>query len=233
VPSWFANAYTNGQRLAAGFGGYFSIVPAGPASMGPSLFAFAPPNIASQPTTSTLASTALVGYPYSAPPYGQPDRCHRDTDYVNQFDGWNPRNGVGYWDWTDLLWQGAVWIDSPTKHGVLFFPTLGNGSTYYLTSTLHAERASHALFIYDPTALAVVAQGRKQPYEIQPSQESLIQYPGLQYPLAGWADEPAQMVTGVTYDSTTKRLYIAVRFAWNTGGIPGQGTVVYAYKVNA
>src|SRR5262249_16193993 len=196
------------------------------------LFAFAPPNITSQPSRSALPSTALVGYPFSATPYGSPDRCHRDTDYVNQFDGWNPRGGVGYWDWTDWLWQGGVWVDLPTKHGVVFLPTLGNGNTYYANSTLHAERASHACFIYDPTSVAVVALGKKQPYEIQPSQRALVQYPGLTYPLPGWSDEPANMVIGTTYDPTAQMIYVAVRFVWSTGDVPAKGTVVYAYHVN-
>ena len=42
IPTWFADQYIGGQRLAAGVGGYQSIVGNGPASMGPALTAFDP-----------------------------------------------------------------------------------------------------------------------------------------------------------------------------------------------
>ncbi len=236
IPEWFAKRYTNNRRLGAGFGGYWSIVATGPASMGPALCAFAPPNPTTNPTKSTISSTPLVGYPFGGRPYSRPDRCHRDTDYFTQFDGWNPRNGIGYWNWCDWLWQGGVWIDSPTKHGLIFFPTLGNGRTFYQKSTLNAERASHWWFIYDPTSLALVARGSKKPDEIQPSERWEIKYPGaFTYPLPKWSDEPGYMVTGTTYDPASQRMYIAVRFAYGPEVNvirPQNGTVVFAYQLN-
>lgn len=226
IPSWFASAYTGGKRLGVGFGGYWSIVATGPASMGPALGAIDP---ASGSPMSTLANVPLMNYPYGATPYSLPDRMHRaDLDYINNFDGWNPKNGVGYYDWTDFIWQGGTWVDTPTKSGLLIFTVNGNGNTFYQTSTLHAERCSHWINEYDPADLALVAQGTKQPSEIQPAAQWAIQFPGLTYPLAGWADEPANMITGTAFDSTTNRLYVAVRFAG-----PNGATAVYVYQVQA
>lgn len=223
IPAWFATAYTGGKRLGVGFGGYWSIVATGPASMGPALGAIDP---ASGSPSSTLPNVPLVNYPYNVTPYTSPDRMHRaDVDYVNNFDNWNPKNGVGYYDWTDYIWQGGAWVDTPTKSGLLVFTVNGNGNTFYQTSTLHAERASHWINEYDPAQLALVAQGTKQPYEIQPSAQWAIQFPGLTYPLGGWADEPGNMITGTAFDAITKRLYVAVRFAG-----PNGATAVYVYQ---
>lgn len=103
VPRWFSDAHCPGQRLAAGFGGYFSIVAVGSVSMGPALAAFDPRALGSTApgTAGSVAARPLVGYPFNGQPYTAPDRCHRDVDYTNEFDGWNPRSGVGYWSWTD------------------------------------------------------------------------------------------------------------------------------------
>lgn len=231
IPPWFAEQYCAGQRLGAGFGGYFSIVATGPAHMGPALCAFAPPTT-HNPPLSTLPHTALVGYPFNPTAYTPPDRCHRDTDYHTEFDAWQPRNGIGYWSWTDYLWQGAVWIDLPTQHGLVYFPTLGNGRTWYETSTLHAERATHWWYVYDPLDLAAVAQGRAEQWFIQPRTTWPVRYGGLQYPLDGWADEPFHMITGATFDPTTRRLFVAVRFGWTTG--PSEwGHTIHVYRVSA
>jgi hypothetical protein len=234
IPEWFAEQYTEGRRLAAGFGGYQSIVQTGPASMGPALFAFAPPT--NQRLQSMLPSTPLVAYPFNGRPYTNPDRVHRDPDYRTEFDGWNPRDGVGYNAWVDTIWQGGVWIDLADKHGVIFCLIEGNGRLWYEKSTGHAERGSHWWYIYDPMSLAAVARGKKRTYEIQPSQRWRVEYPSaaFSYPLPTWQDEPTFLVTGSVYDARTRELFVAVRFAYGGPGLrPGNGHVVYAYKVDA
>ena len=234
IPVDFANQYCGGKRLGAGFGGYYSIVGVGPAHLGPALCAFAPPSLSANPDLSSLPFNNLVGYPFNSTPYTAPDRAHRDTDYTNEFDNWNPRNGVGYFSWTDYIWQGGVWVDTTNKHGLIYFPTLGNGRTWYETSTLHATRASHWWFVYDPADLAQVAQNQKQQWQIQPRNTWAVNHPGLPNPLPGWANEPSNMITGATFDDVTNTLYVAVRFAWHTPGNPNQGGhTIYAYKVNS
>jgi len=220
-----AAARLGGRRLAAGFGGYFSIAATGPASMGPALSAFAPGDLTADRTP--VAGTTLLGYPFTSRPYGPPGRARRDPDYRTEFDGWRPRGGTGYFTWTDTIWQGGVWIETPRVHGVLFLPTLGNGRVWYEASTLRAERASHAWMVYDPADLLAVAGGRRRQWAIQPRRAWRVRYPGLPDPLPGWADEPRNMVTGAVWDPVDRRLYVAVRFAWLQGGAPGHTVHVY------
>jgi hypothetical protein len=228
IPDWFATQFTKGQRLAAGFGGYWSIVATGPAHMGPALCSFDPPAPDST-KGGALPFTNLVGYPFNPHPYTEPDRCHRDTDYHTEFDGWNPKDGVGYWSWSDWIWQGAAWIDLPDKHGVVFTPTLGRGRTWYQDSTLHAERSVHAFYVYDPAQLAAVARGKTKQWEVQPAASWDVHFENLTYPLPGWKDEPNRMITGVTFDQAHRILYVAVRFAFGVGAEAQH--LVYAYRI--
>jgi hypothetical protein len=228
IPKWFADAYTNKRRLGAGFGGYFSIANTGPVSMGPALTAFDPAEMNSVPSRSAIANTPIIGYPFNGSAYSSPDRCHRDVDVINEYDGWDPRNGVGYWTWSDMVYQGGVWIDTPKKSGLLFCPVLGNGRVYYYNSNINSDRSSHAWFMYDPVELSQVATGRKQQWEVQP-RNWLVQYPGMTYPLGGFTGGSPFMVMGVTWDATTQILYVGVKAA--LGRYAGSPTVVYAYKV--
>jgi len=234
IPDWFAQTFTDGRRLASGFGGYQSIVATGPASMGPALFAFAPPT--NQPVHSMLPSTPLLAYPYNSRAYTNPDRVHRDPDYRTEFDGWNPKDGVGYNTWVDGLHQGGVWIDLPDRHGVIFCLVEGNGRVWYERSTTHSERGSHWWYIYDPMSLAAVARGGKETYEIQPNERVPVKYPSatFSYPLPPWQDEAAYLITGTAYDALTGQLFVAIRFAYGSPGVqPENGHVVYAFQVNA
>ncbi len=234
IPQWFADAYTNGKRLGIGCGGYFSIIATGGVSMGPALAAIAPPNA---PDRSSIAFTPLVGYPFSAGAYSTPERAHRDTNYnadPSEADwlGWSPKNGIGYFTSGDYLGQAAVWIDTPEKSALLYFPILSNGRVWYETSTIHGDATSHWWLMYDPADLAKVAQGQKQQWEIQPAAEWQVQYPGLPYPGPGWKDEPDFMIRGVTYDSTTRRVYIAVAHADTDHGKYAL-TKIYVYEVQS
>jgi hypothetical protein len=229
IPQWFAGQYCDGRRLGAGFGGYWSIVATGPAHMGPALCAFAPPDPGTNRARSSVDFTTLVGYPFNAKPYTTPDRCHRDTDYHTEFDGWNPKDGVGYWSWTDMIWQGAVWIDRPTRHGVLFMPTLGRGRTWYANATLNAEHCVHAWYVYDPAQLADVARGKKKQWQVQPARTWDVQFENITYPMPGWRDEPGRMITGAAFDPSSGTLYTAVRFAFGAGQAAQH--LVYAFRV--
>ncbi len=231
IPEWFANQYCQGRRLGAGFGGYFSIAALGPVSAGPALCAFSPGELRGTNHGSSVPVTDLVSYPFHANAYQPPDRAHRDTDYRTEFDDWNPRNGIGYWSWTDSLWQAGVWVDTPAVHGLLFLPTLGNGRTWYETSTLNAERASHWWYVYDPADLARVARGLIKPWQVQAARSWKHEYAGLTYPLPGWANEPANMIVGSCWDAKFNRVYIAVRLAWRGDTQSDVATVVYVYQI--
>ena len=229
IPDWFGSAYLAGKRLGVGCGGYFSILTTGPVSMGPALTAINPPG----QSGGSVSYTNLVGYPAgSGYPSQAADWGHRDTNYIGT-GNWvapSPQNGIGYWTAGDYLWQAAAWIDLPDKSGLIYFPSISKGHIFYQTSTLNADGANHWWYEYDPADLARVAQGLSQS-AIQPAAEWQVNYPGLSYPLPAWSDLPPNKVTGVTYDSTTKRLYIAVEMA-GAGGAYGVHKV-YVYQVQS
>ena len=231
LPQWFADAYTGGRRLAAGCGGPQSAITVGPAHMGPALTSFSPPNISSNPNQSSLSFVNLVGYPFTQNTYGPPDRAHRDLNYSvddpSSWLAWPPQNGIGYWTDEDTLFQSGTWIDLPDKHGVIFFPILGNGRIWYESSQPWAQSGSHWWYVYDPADLSRVALGQKQEWEIQAAVKWSVQYPGLTYPLEGWGGLPWYLISGVTFDQTKGRLYVAVRFAGDGGHR------IYVYEVQS
>lgn len=222
IPSWFG---LGDRRMACGFGGYFSVINTGPCSMGLALTAFNPDALLTKPNLDVSSPhTPLAGYSFIGTPYIT-DRGHRDTDVINDYDGWDPKNGIGYWTWNDTAWEAACWIDTPTKSGVLFAPTMGNGRGWYDNSMLHSDRGSHWWFCYDPTDLAKVAAGTVPSWAIQPSSSVSVQYPGTVYPLAGWQGGPPQRVAGIAWDAQASTVYLAVRRGQN---IP---ILIHAYRV--
>ena len=239
LPAWFAAQYTNGKRLGIGSGGYRSILITGPASHGPATCAIDPPTAAPR---AGIPWTPLVGYPAQGnPPYTTPDRCHRaDLNYVDDHDHWNPRNGIGYFGWSDggngaAFGFPCVWIDTPTKSGLLYFTLMGNGRQYYNCSRLIVEQGHHAWVAYDPSDLGAVAQGQKLQWQIQPYGYWNWPYPGVTYPInrnvapdpsTGCGNDKIQSVDGATFDPSTRRLYVAVR----NPGYP-KGCEVFVYQV--
>ncbi len=213
IPQWFVDKYTNGKNLGIGFGGYFSITNS--ASLGLALAAINHPDIAKNPDKSSLENTPMMGFPISAP-----DRGHRNTDYKSEYDGgkWNPENGVGYWTWSDEQYGAARWIETPTKHGVIFISMLGQGRVWYETSDRHQERRSITWFSIDPKDLADSAQGKKKEYEVQPKYE--------------WMDPNITFgnSNGISYDPTTKRLYVLMAYQQKIGCCESY-PYVYVYQI--
>jgi hypothetical protein len=228
IPDWFAQAHTEGRRLGAGFGGYESIVATGPASMGPTLTAFSPEDMRAGNADIT-SSNSLVGYPFSAPAYATPDRCIRSTDYVDDFDGWNPRSGRGYWTWSDMIAQGGAWIDTPEVSGYAVLCNISTGRVWYETSTLHSSGEQYWLYIFAPEDMAAVASGQRQQWEIQPRVWQRITIPGMAAQLPGHDGEKFNEITGVSWEPSTRQLFVAVR---RPGG-PGKpsGHLVSVYRV--
>ena len=250
IPQWFADSYTGGRSLGAGFGGYFSIMAGG--SYGPALAAVNDPDSATNPDRSSLDNVPLVGYPS-----GAPDRGHRDTDYNSYFESpdsslypntcsptsgarpdlpgaWNPLNGVGYWQNGNIIYGASAWIDTPQLGGVLFIAKVGQGNVWYEASNLHADRGAFEWFVYDPKDLAAVASGAKQQWQIQPKYEwidsTLPLGPLDQSSLAPLEGDGTSQVGGVTFDSTTNRLYVLVNAAWKDGCCEWYPQV-YVYQV--
>jgi hypothetical protein len=209
IPKWFAEQYLNGKSLGVGFGGYFSLMSSGDVSLGPALHCVVPPTLPQNPHLSTLLSTKLLGYTWSA-------RARRDTDYVDDYEGVNPvdtdGDGVvdrGYWFWNDLLYQGGCWIDTGKSHGLLFAPYLGHGRGWYNNSQLNGDRGRYWFFLYDPMDLAKVATGQWEPSRPQPVASWPLSLPGNPDPEPTWGSF-FRAVKGVAYDSSTRRLYLGV-----------------------
>jgi hypothetical protein len=232
IPQWFANRYTDGKSLGVGFGGYFSIISS--ASVGPSLAAVDDPDIHKNPTRSALANVPLIGYPF-----GAPDRGHRDPDYTSFYENgvyptkpgpWNPSGKTGYWTSSDIISGGAVWINLPDKHGILFIGKIGQGNVWYEKSERHAERGRYEWFVYDPKDLIEVASREKEQWQVQPK----VEWTDSTLPLAkqdrtGWNGDGVGQVNGVTFDARTDRLYVLASGAWK--GEVELYPMVYVYRV--
>jgi hypothetical protein len=216
IPSWFASMYLGGKRLGVGFGGYCSAITAGPASDGPVLSAIDPP---SGEHLSSLSYTNLVGYPFQSPwTYYQ----KRSPDYIDGNTGpghpRGPFGSYGGWQWMDHIKQSAVWIDMPNKHGFVVFAGLGTGKNWYENSDRHSDGYKHSVFVYNPYDFADVAMGRKNYYDVQASGYWDIQFPTYGYPRGAQSGEPYAQPQGITFDSTSNRLYILL--PWTNGNYP-------------
>lgn len=242
IPQSFADTYCNGRRIAVGFGSYHSVMNSGPISAGPCMVAIETPPDAGGARAVELSTnrTTLVYHRYSngQTPYTNPLRGPRaDVDYwvdPNNDGQWDPLNGQGYYGLADVGWQTCVWVDSPTKRGVVWFHRLGNGRQWYEGSDVQTERGSYWVTIYDPlTAFAPVALGQAATYSPMPSTQFQIQLPFRTYDsngqFAGWSNQgPGTIIRGVTYDSVTQSLYVAVQ---NPTGATLTGLVVHEYQL--
>jgi hypothetical protein len=227
IPQWFAQAHTAGRRIATGFGGYFSMMATGGVSMGPSLWAIDPPTA---PHMSAIDATPLVSYnPPSLNPYTRPMRCQRPPNYVTEYDGWQPRDGVGYWTWTDEIHQACVWIDLPDSHAVLLFPILGAGRVLYKNSNRNAESTQHWWMALDPYDLAKVAQGSLARDLVVPAWWNQVNYPRINYPAGSdWSFfGRIPRVVGSTFDATTRTIFLLLL----TKTWPLSEQTVLAYRV--
>lgn len=234
IPQWFADEYTGGKSLGVGFGGYFSIISTG--SFGPSLAAIDDSNLSNTPNRSAIDNVALIGYPSDAPTRGQ-----RNPNYTSYYDSgvypsspgaWQPQNGIGYWTWSDTIHGGAVWIDTPNAGGILYLAKMGTGNVYYQTSVTNASGAVYEWLMYNPKDLADVASGIKQQWQIQP----LYRWTDASLPVSGYDQNGYQgeglgNIGGITYDSTTGRMYVLA------SGVNHQGVEwyprMYVYQVGS
>jgi len=187
IPQWFADAYTNGATLGAG-----QTLTSGNSgsSWGPNLFAFAPPDIATPPSTH-LGAKVLVDYPFAANggfgvTLDTTHRLTREPTYSTSADNNTDipvTNGVGYWTENDFV-SGAAWIDLPDKQGLVFTGQVGIGYTSYgISPDPNSGRVSQCFqatgptiegivnrwWIYDPADLAKVAQGQMNSWDVKPA----------------------------------------------------------------
>ncbi len=244
LPDWFQKAYGCG-RLGVGYGGYWSVIATGPASMGPAFACFDPP--APSVTSGALPNRALLGYPYSASTTTHTPAAERDSDYTQTVGwGWWPKHvtsGPGYWVPGDSLWQGCAYVDTGAVSGLVCIPMLHNGCVWYgsnaspptlpecsatpgKAAALNSQRARHWVYIYDPRDLGAVATGQKAQNAIQAVQRVPLDLPGVPQPLVGWPGIP-RMVTGVSFEPTSGLFAVMIRNVSIAGGRP---TIVW-YQV--
>lgn len=174
IPRWFADAYLGGRSLGLGFGGYYSII--GPGSMGPALAAVheitddnsvdAAPDTASLRDAVTLLSHAATnGY------FERFGWRPRDYWIAPPLDwGRNASSSRGYWAPGDSIEGGAVWIDTGSRHALLFFAQLNQGRVAYEDAgqgnTITAESSQAHWLLYDPMDLVAVANGSRKPWQV-------------------------------------------------------------------
>lgn len=176
------------------------------------------------------------------------DRGVRLTNPVNYFDGGDARqnppsrptvsplttaqwlspapDGKGRFTWGDSYYGTGVWIDGPNKQGFLMIASLGGGSCWYESSTLHFDSRVFECHVFDPTHFGEVIEGRRAAWNVQPSSMQQLNLPGLGS--VGLSNNvPYGNVGGATYDPATKRLYL-MGLGANT-----YAARLYVYSVNA
>jgi len=261
IPDWFATQYLGGKRIALGFGGAYSTMGQnGPGSAGPAMTAIAPPP-PSTPQFSALADTPLIAHWWNGNQYQAPMRWARTPDMnlkpsykpsAMWLDGgiWNTLNGVGYWTWVDLFEAAGVWIDLPTKHGMLFAPALATGDVWYESSDTRYTGLKHYWTMYDPMKFVPVATGtfdKTKAAAVTPAWHQDVQYPFNRYPLCPWkVGDPTdinhvcggtpyyQVPKGMAFDPVESRLYILMAHPGSPWYYAGgyDDMVVYVYQVS-
>jgi hypothetical protein len=149
----------------------------------------------------------------------------------------------GYQGWVDS-YSGAVWVDTGTKHGVLFGATWGVGQTWYEASNIYCEGYKHAIQCFDPYDLAAIAAGSKSFSQVDSKWDWLVQFPGITYPIRSdfppdnttpTAGHPPAVqssnskVAGMVYDPVESKLYVLVPNVDNVGGYVPR---VHVYSVD-
>ncbi len=155
IPEYWAEEYTPGMRLVTG-----RFRDGGWSGQGPALFAIGPWNHGNPPPPGTrLEAVPLILYTstedYDAPQYTMNDYHHSDE------------------------WTGGAWIATNDKTAVVFVGTKGTGECWYGDQNgpcldcagdrgWWSDNFEGRIIFYDPSDLADVAQGIKQPHEPQP-----------------------------------------------------------------
>jgi hypothetical protein len=242
IPLWFQALY-GVAPYAVGWGGYASRMGLG-VSMGPTFYAIPEPTGYAAGDIPTGAFKTLMDHSggtlgadwYAA---GHPtsfDRGVRNGDVINDYDKpyWQSPapDGLGRWTWGDSNWNTGCWVETPTRFGFITVPKLCNGRTWYQTSTLHCERQSAEIQVFDPRELGEVALGARPSWKTYPASRWEITNDctpfGLMWGRSG--NGPDGGPAGATYDSTTRTLYVycihgtglhSYILVYDVGPIPG------------
>jgi len=211
APEGFASENLDGKWLIAGnhreagaLGG----------SQGPTLYAFAPWEDGSPPASGqNLDAVALLYYPEIYPGcLDNPDECH--------FPDYRPKDS----------WGGGAWVQTANRSGVLVFGRKGLGDNCYGTQAecggdpcdmykgYHAYPYEPQILFYDPSELAEVAAGTREPWEVLPYE--------IYSPVDEVLDRECATFGAVAYDQVRRHIYATEREAGPSGE-----TVVHVWSV--
>lgn len=152
-----------------------------------------------------------------------------------QWNGPAPGDGYGRWTWGDSMSQNMVWVETLTKHGVIAFPQLHSGNTWYSgpwldlseppdgiketpfrpgpdNNTLNFDGRFGEFHIYNPDHIGEIGAGTR-PYHALSPVEAWVP-PDLGPWSAG--SNTVYVVNGVAYDPTTQRLWLHEHTAGGT-----------------
>jgi hypothetical protein len=165
---------------------------------------------------TTNSNTCTVNNPWQASTF-------TDTNFVlmhnppappaagSQWVGTAPDGN--YWWCNDSYFETPVFIDGPTKHGlVCIFSGSTGKSWYHKPGNFNASDGSVSeLHVFDPADLGSVLAGTKKPWNVQPSSMRDLS-PELNpigiCTLSFGAPNEVNCAAFTTYDSTTKRLWV-------------------------
>jgi hypothetical protein len=219
VTKWFQEQF-DVPPYVVGWGGYASRMAQGlPVSLGPTMYAIPDPTVLSD-SEDVPANRIKVLMDHHAGSRGEDwyasgspssfDRGVRNSDIRNEYDGGNWRSpapdGLGRWTWGDSAYNTGCWIDTPTKSVFLIVPSFSSGRAWYERSTLHCERRTFEIQLFNPALLAEVLSGARRAWDAKPSSRQVLSLPGLGG--GGEGNGPAGNVAGATYDPRTQRLYL-------------------------
>jgi hypothetical protein len=216
VPASFQQRW-NVPPYVVGLGSYQSRMgQRGEAAMGPSMYAI--------PDPAPLADGAVL------PPSqyrvlasrGNVPRGRRASLPDNQYDAYKSPgpDGLGYWTWDDGYY-GGLFIDGPTKKGIVLVGVFMTGKTFYQESRTNAEGYVCEAHILDPEQAGLASRGGRSTV-LDPTSMRVLEETRRN----GLVNAPN---AGVGYDITGKRLYV---MTYGTGP-NGYWNRVHVYGVNA
>lgn len=126
IPPSFANTYLEGKRLALGFGGGNSIISQGYSSLGPAVFAIAPPDPAVETHLANLTTPPTRLLSHFAYIEDAAERPSGDGMEGHSFRNYNNGDTL-HWFIEDKSRYG-VWVDTGSKQGILVWAHIGAGS---------------------------------------------------------------------------------------------------------
>lgn len=145
-------------------------------------------------------------------------------------------DGKSRMDWADSYFASGTWIDGPSKQGLVAVASTNEQWGGYVNSTTGGKTGGAEIHCFDPADLGAVAQGTKQPWNVQPNAMKSITSDllGLGLLLSFRGNEQGGAV-GATFDATTGKLWLSVISVDQPAGPFGGGgyqCALVVYDVN-